>query len=147
MPDRHLTAVPDLPPDRDPVRAALAPLDTDKVPAGATPVPSRITTALDANALDGPDVDTACGTWEGNPDGDVDMWERGEATPTRAQIRLLAALTEMPIAYFYEPADPPGTMWICSRSGPRAERCQQVSTIPTPPAGTGPPQPQQGALW
>lgn len=109
-------------------------------------VPARITTALDANDLYGPTVDTACGTWEGNPAGDVDAWELGTATPTPEQVALLAALTRMPVAYFHEPLGEPGTMWVCRRTGRKADRCRQTSTTPVPPAAEQPPSPQ-GALF
>jgi hypothetical protein len=70
------------------------------------PVPARITLALDARGLEGPDVDVACGTWEGNPDGDVDAWELADAAPTTEQLELLAALAGYPLAWFYEPLQP-----------------------------------------
>jgi hypothetical protein len=81
------------------------------------PVPARITLALDANGLYGPDVDLACGTYEGNPDGDVDAWEEGRAVPTDDQVAALARLVNMPVDYFYLPADEvPGRVFMCDRT-------------------------------
>jgi hypothetical protein len=84
------------------------------------PVPARITLALDAIAAEGPDVDIACGTWEGNPAGDVDAWELGESFPTPAQVELLAAYTGMTPEYFYltpEPAEESGIrLFMCARN-------------------------------
>lgn len=72
---------------------------------GPMPVPARITWALNAIGAEGPEVDIACGTWEGNPAGDVDAWEAGEAFPIPAQVELLAAYTGMTPEYFYLPPD------------------------------------------
>jgi hypothetical protein len=83
------------------------------------PVPARITMALDLGGHEGPEVDVACGTFEGNPDGDVDLWECGLASPTAGQVKLLAALTGFPVSYFHKPIKPgpllggDGRMWIC----------------------------------
>lgn len=51
--------------------------------------PYRITRALDARRLDGPEVDEACGAHE----PDVDLWEAGKLYPTWEQVVLLAKLT------------------------------------------------------
>lgn len=50
--------------------------------------PWRITVALDAKGLDGPEVDAACGAAE----PDVDLWEAGVLYPTWEQVQRLAAL-------------------------------------------------------
>lgn len=71
-----------------------------------TPVPARITMALDMGGHEGPEVDVACGTWEGNPDGDVDAWEVADAVPSADQVKLLSELTGFPVAFFYEPIKP-----------------------------------------
>ncbi|WP_431935853.1 hypothetical protein [Micromonospora sp. RP3T] len=124
-------------------------LDADGVPDGAPIVPARITLALNARGLDGPDVDRAVGTYEGNPAGDVDAWETGDATPTRDQVRLLAALCKMPVAFFYQPQEPwesDGVIWICGHSGPNGggrRVCHQTPATVTPPAAR---RPQQFAL-
>lgn len=52
-------------------------------------IPYRITTALDAEALYGPEVDAACGVEEPA----VDQWEAGELYPTWEQLCALAELT------------------------------------------------------
>ncbi|HKS46746.1 MAG TPA: hypothetical protein VJT49_16865 [Amycolatopsis sp.] len=52
-------------------------------------VPYRITLALDAKDLYGPEVDAACGVAEPQ----VDMWEAGTLYPTWEQLQALAALT------------------------------------------------------
>jgi len=63
-------------------------------------VPYRITIALDAQGLEGPEVDTACGGAE----PDVDMWEAGTKYPTWEQLKLLAELTGVTPEYFlFEP--------------------------------------------
>lgn len=96
---------------------------------GPLPVPARITLALDAIGAEGPDVDVACGTWEGNPAGDVDAWERGEAFPTPAQVEQLAEFTGMTPEYFYLPATEAETrgmrIFMCQR-GRRPENALTV---------------------
>jgi hypothetical protein len=93
----------------------------ERLLATGRPVPTRITVALNLGGHEGPQVDLACGTWEGNLDGDVDGWEAGTATPTAEQVKLLAALTGFPVSYFYLPVKPgpflggDGNMWICWR--------------------------------
>jgi hypothetical protein len=125
-------------------------LDDDGVPPGAPVVPTRITTALDARGLDGPDVDEQVGTWTGNPAGDVNAWQRGEAVPSREQVRRLAELCEMPVVYFYEPitdAERDMVVFICGRSGPKGggrRVCHRVVGPPQPP----PAEPaRQGTLF
>jgi hypothetical protein len=112
-----------------PYRAHLASPVDDK-PLSPFPVPHRITQALDAKSLYGPDVDRACGVEEPA----VDLWEAGELVPTDEQVRLLAELTEMPFEFFYLPCDqgdrPPSSMWMCDRSK-RKHGCQHI-TVPDP---------------
>lgn len=118
-------------------------LDIDGVPAGAPLVPARITAALDARGLEGPGVDLLCGTFEGNPAGDVDAWEAGTAVPDRGQVRMLAALVHMPVAHFYTPIEDwerTATGFVCVRSGPRKPRnggigrgCHPIGGPPAPP--------------
>jgi hypothetical protein len=80
-----------------------------------TPVPARITLALDSAGLDGPDVDEALGVQEPA----VDRWEEGVEVPTGEQVNRLAALTGFPAAFFYEPIHaPPMQGFVCQRSGP-----------------------------
>lgn len=66
---------------------------------GGRPYPERITQALDLKLLQGPEVDIACGAVEPA----VDRWETGEEVPTERQLELLAALTEMPLGFFFNP--------------------------------------------
>lgn len=116
--------------------------------ASPTPVPQRITAALDLRALYGPAVDLACGTWEGNPAGDVDRWEdpNDRALPSREQVEKLAKLTGFPIAFFYEPWDvPAGTVFVCSRRGPKGKRCQVIDSRPDAQVVTL--GPKQGELF
>lgn len=127
-------------------------VDEDGVPVGARIVPARITTALDARELYGPDVDTACGTWEGNPAGDVDDWELGTHEPTREQVRLFAALTRTPVRYFYVPleeGEQAGVVFVCHRgpTGRGRRRCEVTPAVPTPPAAEHPRKARQSALW
>jgi hypothetical protein len=115
-----------------------------------TPVPERITAALDLAELDGPEVDVACGTFERNPAGDVDAWEdpNDPRLPTREQVELLAKLTGQPVGFFYEPwTPPPGTIIVCSRSGPKGKRCQVIDTRPDAKVIPLKPEPTQGELF
>jgi hypothetical protein len=115
-----------------------------------TPVPERITAALDLAEMDGPQVDIACGTYERNPAGDVDRWEdpNDPALPTHAQVELLAKLTGQPVAFFYEPWTPPaGTIIVCSRRGPKGKRCQVIDTRPDAKMIPLRPGPTQGELF
>jgi hypothetical protein len=84
--------------------------------AGPPPVPARITMALDAAGLWGPEVDVALGGVEPM----VDEWEAGTRLPTREQVERLAELTTMPVAYFYTPAEEwesrPTRTFICERN-------------------------------
>lgn len=88
--------------------------------ASGTVVPARITMAMDLAGLYGPEVDDRCGTFHGNPDGDIDRWEQALAVPSPEQVRLMAEATGFPIPWFYAPLEPgptPGTgpIWICWR--------------------------------
>jgi len=117
-------------------------LDDDGIPPGALIVPARITMVLDARGLDGPNVDLHCGTHEGNPDGDVDAWELGQAEPTRAQARLIAALAEVPVALLYEPitdAERGARGYICIRGRGGAKKglrrgCYPINGLSPPPS-------------
>ncbi len=80
--------------------------ETERLLAEGTPVPARISMALDMGGHEGPEVDLAVGTWEGNPAGDVDLWECGLASPNAEQVKLLAELTDFPVAWFYQPMEP-----------------------------------------
>jgi hypothetical protein len=99
----------------------------------ATVIPARISMALDRCGLDGPDVDLACGTWEGNPAGDVDMWELALAAPAPTQLAALAALTGHPIAWFLRPLPPgpllAGPATVCWRSGPKGGGRRRCTTV------------------
>lgn len=96
----------------------------DELIAGGKVVPARITMAMNLGGHEGPEVDIACGTWEGNPAGDVDGWELGETAPTADQVKLMAELTGFGEAWFYLPIKPGplvgdgdgGIIWMC---GPR----------------------------
>lgn len=59
-------------------------------------VPWRITIALDAKSLYGPEVDEACDAQE----PDVDRWEAGYLYPTWEQLLLLAELTRCTARFF-----------------------------------------------
>lgn len=60
--------------------------------------PYRITMALDARQLYGPQVDEACGAQE----PDVDLWEAGKLYPTWRQVQLLAKLCGVTPRFFTE---------------------------------------------
>lgn len=86
----------------------------ERLMASRNPNPERITTALDAAGLWGPEVDRACGVEEPT----VDLWESGELVPTREQVEALAALTGFPVAFFYRDSPPPlGPVWMCGPGG------------------------------
>ena len=92
-----------------------------------TPIPERITLALDMRQLYGPEVDRACGVEEPA----VDEWEAGTRVPTPEQIALLAELTNYPVGYFYEPVTVKvHQLIVCDRSKPRGKRCVVVDTRP-----------------
>lgn len=104
--------------------AARAQREADLLATGV-PNPRRITAALDANALDGPEVDIACGGQEPM----VDEWEAGTRQPTPDQVRLLADLTGFTVEFFYLPGPPPLTGFICQRTG-RGRGCSRIDTRP-----------------
>jgi hypothetical protein len=90
-----------------------------------TPVPQRITAALDVQGLFGPEVDRACGVEEPT----VDLWESGEMVPTPEQVEALACLTGFPVHYFYKPAtEPLRDVWLCGDDG-----CEILNPSPPPP--------------
>lgn len=94
------------------------------------PVPERITTALDAAGLYGPEVDVALGGVEPM----VDEWEAGHRVPTRAQMDALSELTGFPVRFFYKPLRPEerlGGAWVCQRSGP-GKGCTYIEPRPGP---------------
>lgn len=61
-------------------------------------VPCRITVALNANSLYGPEVDVACGAEEPA----VDQWEAGILYPTWQQVLLLAELCGVTPGFFMQ---------------------------------------------
>jgi hypothetical protein len=80
-----------------------------------TPVPGRITLALNAIGAEGPWVDEALGGAEPM----VDQWERGELLPTDGQLEALAEMTGQRPEWFCRPLDElsdPVRMFICDRS-------------------------------
>lgn len=84
--------------------------------ASKTPVPQRITTALDIRGLYGPEVDVACGAEEPA----VDRWEdpNDPLLPTAEQVELLAKLTGYPVLFFYlRPTPAIGPMFLCGEDG------------------------------
>lgn len=93
--------------------------------ASPTPIPERITSALDLRGLYGPEVDRACGVEEPA----VDLWEAGDLVPTREQVEALARLTDFPVAYFYRPVKTRvGLMWLCGEDG-----CETIDNRPEAP--------------
>lgn len=120
-------------------------------PGGLPPNRFRITLALDAAELYGPEVDIALGGREPM----VDRWELGELEPTPEQIIALARLTRMPPAYFYL-GDPPMTPgWVCGRRKVDGRRCRPIDGQVVSPAaeareraaarkGVAPPAPPAG---
>lgn len=118
--------------DRRRYVAAASTARAEKLIAGGRVVPARITIALDLRELHGPAVDEQVGTWHGNPDGDIDRWEQALAVPSREQAEQLAALTDFPLAWFYEPLRPgpftDGPAWMCF-SGRRGCELVQPNVI------------------
>jgi hypothetical protein len=92
--------------------------------ASGKPNPARITTALDAAGLWGPEVDRACGVEEPT----VDLWESGELVPTREQVEALAELCGVTPVMFYLDDPPAGPMWLCGTDG-----CERVGEQPPEP--------------
>lgn len=88
------------------------------------PTPERITLALDAAGLFGPDADRQLGTAEPA----LDLWEAGELVPTDAQLADLARRAGVTVQWFYGPPPPDLAGWVCLRSGPRGQRCQPFDT-------------------
>lgn len=149
---------------REAYEAAVARQREEWLLANGTVVPARITMAMDMAGLSGPQVDRDCGTYHGNPDGDIDRWEQALAVPSPEQVRLMAKVTGCPIPFFYKPVtDLPrfGPTWI-SWGGRRG--CELVAsdvidergvllyegkpreapdTLPEPLPGMPDPQPQQ----
>lgn len=120
-------------------------------------IPDRITTALNAEGLYGPEVDLACGVEEPA----VDEWEAGVRYPSWEQLKALAALCGVTPSMFT--VDPQviltGHVFICDRSK-RKNGCQVVerrnpvmaftaeaiaaANLPTPPKPPTPPLPPTG---
>jgi transcriptional regulator with XRE-family HTH domain len=88
--------------------------------ATGVPNPARITLALDAAGLHGPEVDRACGVEEPT----VELWETGELVPTADQIRALADLCGVRPAMFYGDYQPI-PVWLCGHDG-----CELVDPRP-----------------
>jgi hypothetical protein len=88
---------------------ALSEQEAQRIIAAGPPVPARISIALNLGGHEGPEVDLAVGTSEGNPAGDVDDWEAARAVPTTEQVELLSALTGFPPSWFHRPL-PPGPL-------------------------------------
>jgi len=84
--------------------------------SGPLPVPARITLALDAAQLWGPQVDIDLGGVEPM----VDDWEAGRSLPTPEQVERLAALTGHPVGWFYASAEAwetePTRIFMCQRN-------------------------------
>lgn len=108
--------------------AALRRLEADLAAGRRLPQPARITMALDAQGLYGPDVDRACLAAE----PDVDRWEAGESAPSWEQLIALADLTGMHVEFFFREVEAAAAAawWFCRRSG-RGKGCEQY--LPSPP--------------
>lgn len=120
--------------DRERYALAAAEQRAERLLATGTPVPARITLAL--GDWDGPEVDLAVGTFEGNPAGDVDAWEDPDdpRLPDGDQVRLLSEQTGYPIPWFYEPYTPRPTRGvICWTDGRGCETFENDGVV-VPPA-------------
>lgn len=80
-----------------------------RVPLGEDPNRQRITVALDALGMWGPEVDEALGF---DDDTVVDQWESGYSIPMEPEIRRLAYLTGKTPDWFYGPDWPPAMAGI-----------------------------------
>jgi hypothetical protein len=110
--------------DRAKYQKTLAEQREERELATMTPVPYRITTALNLMGLYGPEVDRALGGEEPM----VDLWETGELVPSREQVEALAELTQYPVKFFYMPVTIPGGPGVmCTSDG-----CEQVWIGPPP---------------
>lgn len=69
---------------------------------GRRPERTRITSALDARGMDGPEVDEALGVANAL-DTVVDSWEAGEVVPSLEEVRRLAFLTGFSVSWFFGP--------------------------------------------
>lgn len=127
---------------RERYKEALRRQQLDREQLSPTPVPQRITTALDVMGLYGPEVDRACGVEEPT----VDLWETGELVPTRGQVEALSALTGFPVRFFYKHATAPlRDVWLCGDEG-----CEVINPSPPPPLAEVVelfPRPRQGSLF
>jgi hypothetical protein len=77
--------------------------------------PRRITVALDRAGLVGPTADAKVGAQEPA----LDMWEAGQAVPTRAQLERLAELSRIPVDHFWLPDNAAPRIlvaFLCDRS-------------------------------
>jgi transcriptional regulator with XRE-family HTH domain len=110
--------------DRQRYRSALIRQRDERLMASRDPNPARITIALNAAGLYGPEVDRACGVEEPT----VDLWESGELVPTREQVEALAELCGVTPVTFYLDDPPAGPIWICSSDG-----CERVGDPPPAP--------------
>jgi hypothetical protein len=95
-------------------------------PAERRPNPRRITIALDAAELYGPQVDIDLGGVEPM----VDQWESGMLIPSREQIEALAQLTGCSPEFFYMPDPAPLVGWACRRSG-SGRGCVRIDERPS----------------
>lgn len=89
------------------------------------PNPSRITAALDARDLYGPEVDLACGVEEPA----VDEWEAGTRVPTEEQVEALSRLTGYSVEFFYRTDMPRVSIgYACGPDG-----CHVIDDRPSAP--------------
>ncbi len=88
--------------------------------------PSRISHALNARHLYGPEVDAACLAAE----PDVDEWEAGRRVPTEEQVEALARLTAYPVEWFYL-----GPVPVVGRACGRRGSSFVIRRDPEPPEG------------
>jgi len=119
--------------DRERYAEAARHQEDERLLREGIPVPARITIAL--GDWDGPDVDVAVGTFEGDPAGDVDAWEDPDdpRLPTGEQVRLLAEHTGFPIAWFYQPYTAAPMRGIICWRGQRGCETFEDDGIPVPP--------------
>lgn len=123
--------------DRQRYREALDRQRADRLMASRNPNPERITTALNAAGLWGPEVDRACGVEEPA----VDLWESGELVPSREQMEALARLCGVTPVFFYMDVTPIA-VWICGVDG-----CHLVEPERRVVAEAEPPEPVAEVLW
>jgi hypothetical protein len=110
-----------------PYRSGFVPTPVDPAPFDfapeRAPEVTRISVALDAAGLWGPEVDEALGAAEPA----VDLWESGDLEPSVEDVGRLSTLTGFPPAYFYLGPVEAMDSWICFGRKVDGRRCHRIT--------------------